>query len=348
MASGFFEKYSDVILTSINQLGSSYQSEYASGVMTLAAAAVTLFILVKGYSVLAGKSQVPIQDLAWDLTRFAVILAFVQNTGGYLTSSTDALQGLKEGFSGNQNIWSLLDQLWGLTQSIGEKIYNSDDSYIPVEGGIGMLFAWCGSIVLMLIASVVYTSADVIMSLLTITAPIFIFCLMFGFLRTMFNNWLMLMFSSILTVLFTSLVISIGMDYMKDIMNQLNNGIDTANIVTSGMMTFAVGVLVAFLVWLASKFAMQLAGVGVDAAVQGMGMAGIAATGFMAANSAMKAGRFGKGYYDGVKGNELNQNSPLSKRLGHGFGGKDKEAVKTAWQTSRAVMEKARKRVSNG
>ncbi|EGH26372.1 conjugal transfer protein, partial [Pseudomonas amygdali pv. mori str. 301020] len=63
--------------------------------------------------------------------------------------------------------------------------------------------------------------ADVTIALLSITAPLFIFCLMFGFLRTMFNNWLQLIFSSILTVLFASLIVNISIAFMTDMMTQV-------------------------------------------------------------------------------------------------------------------------------
>lgn len=345
-ADNFFQKYSTAVLDAIKTASDSYQTGYASDIMTLATSAIALFVLWKGYHTMAGKTQAPIQDLAWDLTRFAMIIMFVTNASGYLTMSTDALQGLKDGFGANP--WASLDSLWSKATKLADTIYNADTDTIPLAGLVGMMMAWGGMLILMMVGAIIYSAADIVMQLMTVTAPIFIFCLMWGFLRTMFNNWLMLMFSSILTVLFAGLVINIFMGFVDDTTTTIQNNIETMNIVKAGAFVLAIGLLGAGLILLSSKIAMQLSGVGLDAAVQGMAMAGIGAAGFMAANAAMKTGRAGKGYYDGVKGNELKQNAPLSQRLGHGMGGKDKEAVKTAWQTSRAVMEKARKRVSNG
>jgi len=122
----------------------------------------------------------------------------------------------------------------------------------------------------MLIAGIVFFTADITLLLLGITAPIFIFCLMFGFLRTMFNNWLQLIFASILTVMFASLVINIGMNFMSKILTQVTAQANDSNLITMGALACVAGVLTGALVFIASKFATQIAGVGREGTVQGM------------------------------------------------------------------------------
>ncbi len=273
---GFFVKFNTTIMDAINRLGATWQAQYASGIMSIMAGCITLYILWVGYSALAGKKQTPVDDLVWDLARFAMIIAFVTNAGGYLTATTEALQGLKAGFTGGTPVWSTLDQLWMSTQKLGDLVYSKDDSiYVKAEGGIGLLLIWGGAITLMLVSSVVFLTADLTMSFMLITAPIFIFCLMFGFLRPMFNNWLQLIFSSILTVLFASLVIRLAVDFQGDILAQIGSQVDDKNIVTMGAMGGVIGVLSALLVMIAAGFAAKLAGAGAEGAVQGLAMAGI-------------------------------------------------------------------------
>lgn len=273
---GFFVKFNTTIMDAINKIGETYQAQYASGVMSLIVGSVTLYILWVGYSTLAGKRQTPIPDLVWDLARFAIITAFITNAGGYLTALTAALEGLKDGFSGGTSVWATLDQLWESTQKLATKVYEQDNStYVPLEGGIGLFLVWGGSLVLMIFSSVVFLTADLTMKFMLITAPIFIFCLMFGFLRSMFNNWLKLIFSSILTVLFASLVIRLGVEFQADILNQIDSSVESNNIVTMGAMGGLVGVLAAMLVTIAAGFAQKLAGAGAEGAIQGMAMAGI-------------------------------------------------------------------------
>lgn len=320
MAQGFFVKFNNTIMESIKNIGDTYQTQFANDVMSLSAAAITLYVVWKGYQTLAGKTQAPLSDLTWELAKFAIIIAFVTNAGGYLTSATDALQGMKDGFAGNVSVWQTLDNLWLSTQNLADKVYQKDTDFVPMAGAIGMILVWAGSIILMAIGTVVYLVADVTMSLLTITAPIFIFCLMFGFLRSMFNNWLQLMFSSILTVLFASLVIRIGMDYQGDILKQVIDASENSNIVTSGAMGFMAGLLSALLVLIARSFATQLAGAGVDGAVQGMAMMGLGVAGVAAGRMGASAGRAGKGLGYGLAGKENKGDNSLAGKTGHWMG----------------------------
>lgn len=307
-------------MDSVQKISDSYQSQFASDIMTLASASVTLYVLWKGYQTLAGKTQTPLPDLAWDLAKFAIIITFVTNAGGYLTSATTAMEGLKDGMSGGVSVWHTLDNLWSSTQNLSEKIYQKDTDYVPLAGAFGMALVWAGSIILMAVSTVVYLAADVTMKLLIITAPIFIFCLMFGFLRQMFNNWLQLNFSSILTVLFASLVIRIGMDYQGEILQQVSNAAPDSNVVTAGAMGFMAGLLSALLVLLARMFATQLAGAGVDGAVQGMAMMGLGVAGAAASKLGMSGGKAGFGLYQGLLGKKSSATASTANRLGNSLG----------------------------
>lgn len=319
MSQGFFVKFNNSIMESIKNISDSYQTQFANDVMTIAAGAVALYVIWKGYHTMAGKSQTPIADLSWDLAKFGIIITFITNSGGYLTSATDALEGMKEGFSGGVNVWQTLDNLWLSTQNLADKIYQKDTDTIPLAGFMGMCFVWAGSIILMAVGTIIYLVSDVTMKLLIITAPLFIFCLMFGFLRAMFNNWLQLMFSSILTVLFASLVIRIGMDYQGDILKQVLDAPADSNIVTSGAMGFMAGLLSAMLVLIARAFATQLAGAGVDGAVQGMAMMGLGVAGMAAAKTAKSTGSVGKGLGKGLTGKK-SENAGLSETMGNAIG----------------------------
>lgn len=276
-STGFFVKFNNTIMDAINKVGDTYQTQYASGIMSLMVGSITLYVLWVGYCALAGKNRTPVDDLVWNLARFAMITAFITNAGGYLTSLSEALQGLKDGFSGGVSVWATLDTLWESTQQLATSVYESDSSWAPLEGGLGMVLVWAGSMALMLVSSVVFLTADLTMKFMLITAPIFLFCLMFGFLRPMFNNWLQLIFSSILTVLFASIVIHLAVGFQTDMTTQVNAALEQSesNIVTIGAMGAVTGLLAAALVSIAAGFAQKLAGAGAEGAIQGMAMAGI-------------------------------------------------------------------------
>ena len=134
----------------------------------------------------------------------------------YLDGVIDAINGIKEGFSGSDNIWQLLDTLWNKAKVLGKTLHDMDDStYIKDEGMTAQFYVWLGIFVLMIITAFVSMIAEIMILLLSITAPIFIFCLMYGFLRTMFNNWLQNIFAAILTIMLSTLSLRIVVNYLN-------------------------------------------------------------------------------------------------------------------------------------
>ncbi|MCV5427095.1 type IV secretion system protein, partial [Escherichia coli] len=79
--------------------------------------------------------------------------------------------------------------------------------YVKTDGAIASLLTYAGGIIALLLTSIVYLAAEVTIKILTITAPLFIMCLSFGFLRHMFNSWLQLIFRSYCIFLFFVLAI---------------------------------------------------------------------------------------------------------------------------------------------
>ncbi|MDT3268700.1 type IV secretion system protein [Pseudomonas amygdali pv. morsprunorum] len=286
-----FEDYNRKVMLQLDKLTDSSTQIYAEGIMLILLSSVTLYVLWAGYQTLAGKMQTPIQDVLWNLAKFGIIITFINNYDGYLTAVIDAMSGLKAGFAGSgESVWMQLDTMWDKTQTLADTLYSLDNStYVKAEGALALLLVWAGSICLMLVGGLTFFVADVTMLFMTVTAPLFIFCLMFGFLRTMFNNWLQLIFSSILTVMFATLVINVGINYMGSILAQAQALGNSANLVTLGATSLVAGILTAAMVTLAKALAGQIAGVSAEGAVQGLIVVGAA----LAAGAAGTAVKFG-------------------------------------------------------
>ncbi len=265
---------------------------YSAMMLGLAATSATLYIMWRGYQSTAGKLSAPMEDVMWDIIRMAIILSFVANVSGYLDGVIDAINGLKDGFSGNDNIWQLLDSLWDKAKVLGKTLHDMDNStYIKDEGITAQFYVWLGIFVLMTITAFVAMIAEVMVLLLSITAPVFIFCLMYGFLRPMFNNWLQNIFAAILTVLFSALSLRVVVNYLNsrlDIATQISA---QSNIVELGAQVCLAGVCAAIMVYLSAKLAGALAGAGATVSMQGLSAVGIGAAAFGAGKLAAGAGK---------------------------------------------------------
>lgn len=292
MPGGVFIGVEKHLIGGVTDATKGLMMSYSTMMLGLAATSATLYIMWRGYQSLAGKLSTPMEDVMWDIIRMAIILSFVANVSGYLDGVIDAINGLKEGFSGNDNVWQLLDSLWDKAKVLGKTLHDMDDStYIKDEGITAQFYVWLGIFVLMTITAFVAMIAEVMVLLLSITAPVFIFCLMYGFLRPMFNNWLQNIFAAILTVLFSALSLRVVVNYLNsrlDIATQISA---QSNIVELGAQVCLAGVCAAIMVYLSAKLAGALAGAGATISMQGLAAVGIGAAAFGAGKLAAGAGK---------------------------------------------------------
>ncbi|EMM6516296.1 type IV secretion system protein [Enterobacter ludwigii] len=289
---GTFEFTEKKLIGGITEATSGLMMNYSHMIMGMAAASATLYIIWRGYQTLAGKLSSPMEDVMWDLMRMAIILSFVANINGYLDGIIDAINGLKEGFSGSDNIWQLLDTLWDKAKFLGKTLHDMDEStVVKDEGMTAQFYVWLGVFSLMIVTAFVSMVAELAIILLGITSPIFIFFLMYGFLRPMFNNWLQNIFASILTVLFSSLSLRIVINFMTSVLTQATENAAAVNIVQLGAQVFLAGICAAMLIWFSAKLAGALAGAGATASMQGLAAIGLGAAFFGAGKLASGAGK---------------------------------------------------------
>ncbi|MCS1169115.1 type IV secretion system protein, partial [Escherichia coli] len=259
----------------------------------------------------------------WNLCRFWLILVFVRNMGGWLDSATQAIDGLKETFAGGDP-WKWLDQLWAKIIQVAKFLMSKDTStYVKTDGAIAALLTYAGGILAMLVTSIVYLAAEVTLKILTVTAPLFIISLSFGFLRQMFNSWLQLIFSSCFIFLFGGLAIKAGMTFLNGVLSVSLSNIDIVNLISAGAQAGVAGVFMAWIIWQAKTYASQLAGVGVEGAMQGAAAMGIGAGVFGASRMGRNMLGMGKnagiGAWKGVRrqDNGFSQSPGVSGKLGN-------------------------------
>ncbi|HIB1616928.1 TPA: type IV secretion system protein [Salmonella enterica subsp. enterica serovar Muenchen] len=313
---GLFEFTEHQLIGGITKSTSSLMMENSSMVMGLAAASATIYIMWRGYQTLAGKLSTPMEDTMWDIMRMAIILSFVANVSGYLDGVIDAINGLKEGFSGGDNIWQMLDNLWDKAKILGKTLHDLDNStYIKDEGWTAQFYVWLGVFILMIVTAFVSMVAEIMILLLSITAPIFIFCLMYGFLRPMFNNWLQNIFAAILTILFSSLSLRIVIKFMTMILEQSKTGSTQSNIVELGAQVCLAGICAAILVYISAKLAAALAGASATVSMQGMAAMGIGVAAYGAGKLAGGAARETKrSVQDNIQGwKDANAGKPMTR-----------------------------------
>jgi type IV secretion system protein VirB6 len=335
MSGGIFVGMDKNIMDGLNAVLEGQSSTYGTMISVIIVSSFTLFIVWRGYQTLGGKLQTPVEDVVWDVGRMLLITTFVLNRDGWLDASIAAIEGLKDGISGDDNVWSLLDTVWEKAQTLGQTLFNLDTStYVKLNGGLAEVLVWGGAIVLLLAATFVNLLAEITILLMTTTSPIFIFCLLYGFLKPMFDNWLKTIFTAMLTIMFSALSIRIAISYLNKILDAALNTSNIGNMVTLAAQCLLAGIAAGVVVYFSAKIASALSGAAVQAVLQGAamsGLSGLVKKSSGAASPAMKTGAAGARL--AAKGS-IRAASATGKLIAAGT-----DKAVTAWQKRAASIE---------
>ncbi|HAK8439706.1 TPA: type IV secretion system protein [Salmonella enterica] len=303
--SGIFVGMNNAIMDGLNVALAGQTSVYSTMINTITISSFTAFIIWRGYQTLGGKLQQPLEEVVWDTGRMLLIMMFVLNRGGWLDITISALNGLKDGFSGSDNVWQVLDTLWEKSQELGTSLYKMDEStYVKLHGGLAEFLVWAGTIFILIVATIVNELAEITILLMSTTAPIFIFCLLYGFLKPMFDNWFKTIITAILTIMFSALFLRIVINYISAILEGASKVAAESNMVTIAAQVLLACVGSGVLIWFSAKIAQALGGAATQATMQAVAKAGLMSAGSAAGSTAktvakhatpyaMAAGRIG-------------------------------------------------------
>jgi type IV secretion system protein VirB6 len=250
-----------------------------------------ILVLYYGYSIMTPRgSNATIQEMMFNFVRIAIVFAFVENSAGLLDLSIGFIHELKTGFINEKSIFTLLDEQLLITQKLSQDVLKLDTGYLKLQGVLASLMIWLGATFVLASSAIIFIAAEVGLALLTVTSPIFIGCLTYGFTRELFNGWLRSIFSCIVTLIFATLVVKIGIDISNDIINQLAINPEQKNLMTIGEVALLTGIIVSSLVFVATKMAGNIAGVAATSAIQGGMVLGVRAGIIGAGNTAVGVG----------------------------------------------------------
>lgn len=195
---GIFTILDNFISNNMDAVVKIAQSNVANSISSILTASLTLYFIVYGYMVMAEKIQVPVKTLIWKLASFSIIIAFMQNSGGILTLAGQAVDQLSTiGSGGNTSLQFLDDQFFRMYR-LATKLWDTGSIFTGAIGFIGVMLAW--GMTTVPIFGILLISKFTLYLLLGF-APLFIFCLMWGWLKQSFNNYLTALLSNALIII---------------------------------------------------------------------------------------------------------------------------------------------------
>ncbi|EAL2430868.1 type IV secretion system protein [Campylobacter coli] len=193
------------IIETIRQVGTSDKMAELSVLFSII---ITLVIMYKGYEVLMGRSQSPIRELTWDIAGKLLAITFALNLGGWLDLTISAIDGLYEWAGGGMDLYKNLDEfgiyIAKINSVIWSKLNGLTDTFLAV---ICMVINYISFLFISVIAFSIITITQFTHTLLVIFAPVAFWLLIFKSTKDVFVQWIGLLLSNTLIILFIGLFI---------------------------------------------------------------------------------------------------------------------------------------------
>lgn len=261
---------------------------------------IVLSIMYKGYQTLAGKTQDPIRDLVWDIARKLMILTFVLNVNGWLTSSISALKGIYEWAGGGTGFYVRLDSV---TSSFVEALIGVWDRFNGFDAIIGCFicfFMLISFLSIMITFAFTVIAASMTNTFLIIALPLALFCFMYENTRQVFVQWCNMFISNIFLLLFMTCFIDFLVNNLVGIYaasNEINKK-DASIWIAILQPIFLSGILIVC-IQVIKTLASNLAQVSLDSAGASATQGFLGSMGKTAGGAARGAGKFGLGMVSG-------------------------------------------------
>lgn len=165
----------------------------------------TLYIIAKGFMVLAGKSIEPVRELLLKLAVFSIAVTFATNVGGWLTLLNGAINGLNDWAGFGSSLYAQLDEIFSKAIELAEMIKEQEDDggtfSVNIAGYLaaGVLYIGFAAFAIPAIGIIITTAF--VLKILILIGPIMIFTLLFDWFKSIFQKWIELIISNTLTVL---------------------------------------------------------------------------------------------------------------------------------------------------
>lgn len=191
---GNIDQFLDKNLTEVTDIISA---AFSSDLMTLATTGILLYIIFYGYMVLAGKVQAPVQDLVWNLARFGLLITFMNSADVWLDLTKEAIKGLSS-LGGASEGLGFIDNQFDRVSTLAAKV--SDKAPWGAGWAISLLI-WTGFALSCFPAAIIIIVNKISLYFLLALLPLFIFCLMWGWLKESFNNYMSALLSNALVII---------------------------------------------------------------------------------------------------------------------------------------------------
>lgn len=212
MAGGVFSNIDKFLDNNINELSQSISTILSGQIGLITTSSITVYVVFYGYMVLAGKIQAPVEELVWTLAKFALLLTFIDNTGDWLNLVKEAIKGLAS-LGGSDGGLAFIDNQFKRVAELADKL-GGDAKW--GSGWAVSIIVWTGFILSCFPAAIIIVINKIMLYFLLSFLPLFIFCLMWGWLKESFNQYMSALLSNALVIIVITAVLRGVVDFFTN------------------------------------------------------------------------------------------------------------------------------------
>lgn len=247
--------------------------------VNVAAAAMTILVVIHGVRMMFGQSQTPLQDQFWLILRYGIVAAFLINFSAYELFVVDLVQALPRSFGGAlfdaEASEAALDGYWSAGMQAAAAIYD-DAGMRSFENYVFGAMVQLATVITTGIAFVIASIAKVGAALFLAFGPVAILSVLFQATRGIFEGWLRGLITFTLTQIFVMLAIGLLLSVFSGFLDGLEaKMIDEQSRPTSLGIFLLVAAITGLVTAQVPNFAVSVGG-GVTASTLGYGAALVA------------------------------------------------------------------------
>jgi len=263
--SNIFSKVETIVNDLTAQLTTAAVSPQVKALEAIIITYISLWVLARGYMILAGKTDEPIKGLIFDAA-IKISIVTVVFSPHWIGLVSSAIDGLNSWASGSISLYSRLDEILDSALELSNALINEDSGVfsIPVIGAIAAGMVMFGFIIFSVPAILIIITTSVTLKILIMLSPIMIFTLMFSWFKQIFSKWIELVLNNTLTVLLVGILLNALNGKYKSIIDKANAHISNTDLLYAGASVFIVSLIIAWIVLMAKGVAQQLTFVSIE------------------------------------------------------------------------------------
>ncbi len=275
-----FSKVESIVNNLTAQLTTAAVDPQVQALKSIILAYITAWVTVRGYMILAGKTEEPIKSLLFDAAvKMIVVIVVFSPTWISLVSST--IDGLNSWASGSVSLYTRLDEILNSAIDLSNKLIDQDKGVIdiPIVGTAAAVLVMFGFVIFAVPSILIIITTTVTLKIVIMISPIMIFTLMFSWFKQIFSKWIELVLNNTLTVLLVGVLLNALNGKYKEVMDKANNSVGNADLLYISISVLIVSLIIAWVVLMAKGVAQQLTFVSIEhlpaaAAKEGQQIAG--------------------------------------------------------------------------